>query len=383
LRRDLLIAAGPGEWRAAWLEDGAAVELAIERGDSPPAGSIHLGRVVRLVGGLDAALVDIGAERPGFLPFREPLNEGGRVIVEVRREAQRGKGALLTTRIADERRATIAAPAARLEPPTQLDPPPGFAAALARRLPGIPEHIVTDDPMTPPELRGAFAGVEIVHAAAADWPLDIDAVFDAALSPSVGLPGGARLHVAETETAVLIDIDTGSPESGSFVQTTAAANLAAVAEIARQIRLRQLGGGIIIDFAALEGRGPRERVRQAMAGALAGDPAQPQVLGWTRLGHLELVRPRRQRSLGAVMLDPQTGQKSPVALAFECLRAIGREARGRPAADWRLVVRPDVAAALRGPAATALRSVEDRLARRLAIETVPASEGRPFDIVPL
>src|SRR5207302_766638 len=66
---DLLIGAGPGEWRAAWVEAGAAVELYVERGDTAPAGSIHLGRVVRRTPGLDAVLVDIGHERPGFLPF--------------------------------------------------------------------------------------------------------------------------------------------------------------------------------------------------------------------------------------------------------------------------------------------------------------------------
>ena len=58
---ELLIAAGPGEWRAAWVEAGAAVELYVERGDTRPPGSIHLGRAVRLVPGLEALLVDLSA----------------------------------------------------------------------------------------------------------------------------------------------------------------------------------------------------------------------------------------------------------------------------------------------------------------------------------
>src|SRR3954454_16290043 len=102
MRRDLLIAAGPGEWRVAGAEDGIATELHVERGDIQPAGSIHFGRVVRLAAGLDAALVDIGEERPGFLPLRgDPPHEGARVLVQVRRETQRSKGALLSTRIAE------------------------------------------------------------------------------------------------------------------------------------------------------------------------------------------------------------------------------------------------------------------------------------------
>src|SRR6516225_6140280 len=99
----LMIAAGPGEWRAALLEDSAPVELFIERGDGSEAGSIHLGRVRRLLPALDAMLVDIGTDRPAFLPASEiwprkrRLDEGERVIVQIRREAQGGKAARLTT----------------------------------------------------------------------------------------------------------------------------------------------------------------------------------------------------------------------------------------------------------------------------------------------
>lgn len=383
MRRELLIAAGPGEWRAAWLEDGAPVEVQVERGDNPPAGSIHLGRVVRLLGGLAAALVDIGAPRPGYLPLRSALEEGARIIVEVSREARRGKGAQLTTRIDIGRLAWLAASARGLAPPAQLDPPPGFVAALASRLPGSPDRILIDDPAALPALRGAFPEADVAYGDASGWPLEIDALIDAALSPHIALPGGGSVHIAETEAAVLIDVDTGSAEEGSFERAALAANLAAAAVIARELRLRQLGGGIIVDFAALAGRGPRERLRQALSAALAGDPAQPQVLGWTRLGHLEIVRPRRRRSLADAMLDPRTGHKSAIALAFECLRAVARESRARPAANWRLAVAPAVAAALRGPAAAALRSMEDRLGRRLALETGPDADRQPFDILPL
>src|SRR5439155_23863680 len=166
---------------------------------------------------------------------------------------------------------------------------------------------------------------EIAQRSAADWPLDLDAAIEAALSPSLALPGGGSLHIEESRAAVLIDVDTGTPERGSAERAALAVNLAAAAAIARQLRLRQLAGGIIIDFAALEGRSPRERVRQALVEAIAGDPAQPQVLGWTRLGHLEIVRPRRGRPLSEAMLDPHTRRKSATAVAFEALRVLQRE----------------------------------------------------------
>jgi Ribonuclease G/E len=388
LRRELLISAGPGELRAAWLEDGVATELHVERGDTPPAGTIHLGRVLRLVAGLDAALIDIGAERPGFLPVRAAaaaeLIEGARIVVQIRREAQRGKGALLSARIVgpgDPDRLDLLA--ASHEPPVQLDPAPGFATALALRLPGEPERILADDPGVLRELRDGFPAAEISHRSVADWPVDLDALFDAALSPTLALPGGGSLHIEESRAAVLIDVDSGTPEAGSAKRAALAVNLAAAPAIARQLRLRQLGGGIIIDFVGLDGRRPRERMRQSLAAALVGDPARPEVLGWTRLGHLEIVRPRRGRPLSEAMLEPQGTRKNATTLAFEALRALYRGARADPAANWRLVVASDIAAALHGPAAGALRAIETRLGRSVAVVVGSDGDISPFDIVAL
>ena len=392
MRRELLISAGPGEWRAAWLEDGAAVELHVERGDTQPAGGIHLGRLVRLAVGLDAGLIEIGAERPGFLPLRgavaADLHEGARVLVQIRREASRGKGALLSARIVPRDGASdsladparLAQLAAAREPPAQLDPVPGFAAALALRLGGNPEHILADDPGVLRELREAFPAAEIAHRSVAEWPIDLDALFDAALASTLAVPGGGSLHVEESRAAVLIDVDSGTPEAGSAARAALAVNRAAAQAIARQLRLRQLGGGIIVDFIGLDGSRAKERVRQAMIGALAGDPAHPQVLGWTRLGHLEIVRPRRGRPLSEAMLEPEGMRKSPTALAFEALRALAREARAAPAANWRLVVAPGVAAALHGPAAGALREIEIRLGRRIEFVIGGGRDISPFDI---
>ena len=327
-----------------------------------PAASIS-GRVVRLVAGLDAALVEIGDARPGLSAAAG--RRSTRAPASSCRSAARHSGTRaprLTTRLDEAEAARYAEAAARLDPPAQLAPPPGFAAALALRLPAMPDRVLTDDPGAVPELRGAFAGAEVAQRRVDEWPLDLGAAFDGALAPSLALPGGGSVHFEDTRAAVLVDVDTGSPETGSAERTAMAVNLAAAAAIARQLRLRQLAGGILVDFAALEGRGPRDRVRQAMTLALAADPARPQILGWSRLGHLEIVRPRRLRPLAEAMLEPQAARKSAAALAFEALRALSREARARPAADWRLVVVPAVETALRGPAAAGLR--EPRRAAR-------------------
>jgi ribonuclease G len=451
MRRDLLIAAGPGEWRAALLEDGVAVEMFVERGDRCEPGSLHLGRVVRRVPALGAVLVDIGDERPAFLPFGEALgaarlDEGARALVQIRREGQGGKAARATMRVLvrgahvelrigrpglvggdalpEEDRATlvasaplipslasgggpgwglrilepapvdilasevaalaerwaeITARAESLQPPARLDPPAtratGFVAAA-------PDRIRCDDHAAIPEIRAAFPAAEVAYQAESDWPIGLDALFDVALSPTVAIGDGA-VHFEPTRAGVLVDVDTGTAESGSPQRNALAANLAAAAVIARQIRLRRLGGGIIVDFIGLDRGDWRAQVRAALAAALQPDPARPQILGWTRLGHLELVRPRCGRPLAESLLVPAPGGvlvKTPATLAHEALRALWREARAQPARNWRVRAAPSVAAALEGAAAGAVRGLAARLGRPIAIAAEPSIER--FQIEP-
>ena len=378
---ELLIAAGPGEWRAAWIEDGEARELYVERGDTKVAGSRHLGRITQIVPALDAALVDIGDERPGFLPLRDmpdgaKAEEGARIVVEVCREAWQHKAPRLTAKLAEPPSLP-----ARADPPAQLFPPPGLAAALAVRLPGRPEQVIADDTAILIELRSAFRRIDIEHRPANDWPVDLDALFDTALSPSLALPQGGVVHIEETRTATMIDVDTGTPASGSSARAALAANRAAAQLIARELRRRAIGGAVVIDFVGLDRRDHREQLHRAFETALAVDPAKPQLLGWTRLGHLELMRPRRGRSLADAMLESGSRAKQPVALAHEALRRVMREARANPAATWRLRVSPALEAALRGPAKDALRALETRLGRPITIEITAGRES--FDIAPV
>jgi ribonuclease G len=475
---DLLIAAAPGDWRAALLENGVPVELYVERGDRSEAGSIHLGRVRRLVPALGAALVDIGGDRPAFLPASEVLprgrrlDEGGRAIVQVRREAQGGKAARLTTGVAlcgrhlelrvgrpgllgaemlspEERirlSGTLTHPAphpdplpacgeregpakregegpsfqtavglrllepapvdalvaeaadllrrwrdildrgGRLEPPARLEPPLSFAAALANALRAAPDIILTDDPAVIPELRKIFSTIPVQHRPEAEWPIDLDEIFDQALSGTVALMGGGAIHIEATRAAVLIDVDTGTQESGSPESNRLAVNFAAADAIARHIRLRNLGGGIVVDFAGLEDRTMRSRVRDRFSEALAPDPARPQILGWTRLGHFELVRPRRGRPLAEALLESRPGGalvKTVIAAAYDALRALRREARAQPGRRWRLTVAPDLAAAFVGDGSDALRALEERFGREIIVVADSAFERERFQITPV
>jgi ribonuclease G len=379
---ELLIGAGPGEWRAAWIEKGEAIELYVERGDTKPPGSIHLGRLLRVVPALDAVLVDIGDDRPGFLPLRDvpvdaKLVEGARLVVQVRREAWADKAPRLMAKIAET---LFDKP--KTEAPAQLYPPPGLAAALGLRLPDKPATIFADDAAVLAELRTAFPTASISQRGAPEWPIDLDALFDAALTSSLPLEGGGAVHFDETRTATLIDVDTGTPDRGSSARAALAANRAAARLIARELRRRNIGGAVVIDFVGLAGgsgrRDHRELVRKALEAAFCGDPAQPKVLGWTRLGHLELQRKRRGRSIGDAMLEPASRAIRPEAMAHEALRRVLREARENPTAHWRLAVPRAVDAALRGPAAAALKALETRLGRRVTLEI--AADGAGFDI---
>jgi ribonuclease G len=462
LARELLISAGPGEWRATLLEEeGVPVELYVERGDRSEAGSIHLGRVRQLVPALGAALVDIGGGRPAFLPQREVfprdkrLHEGERVVVQIRREAQAGKPARVTTGAALRSRLVelifgrrgsadgtalltqlaptlilprsrgreldslpcgnggglgwglrilesapgdaLAAEAAelarrwheildrasRLDPPARLDPAASFAAALAGSLPAAPDEILVDEAAAIPELRAAFPESAVTHLPETEWPIDLDAVFEEALSATLSLPGGGSVHFEATRAGMLIDVDTGTPETGSPERIGLTANLAAAGTIARQIRLRNLGGGIVVDFVGLDSRPARENLRAAFAEGLASDPAAPQLLGWTRLRHFELVRPRRSRPLAEALLEPRSGGalvKTVVTVSHEALRALRRAARAQPGRRWRITVAPEVAAALAGAAADAVRQAEQRFARSIAIEADPGYQREHFQI---
>jgi ribonuclease G len=456
-RRALLIVTGPGEWRAALVEGGTAAELFVERGEGAEAGSIHLGRMVRKLPALAAVLVDIGGDRPVFLPERDILPRGARfddgecIVVQIRREAQGGKSARGTMRfnlrgrfvelgsahagltggeaLAPEDgtrllatlaqggaagtaglRIIAAAPVDRLvaetallaqrwgeirdrtatlAPPARLDPPASIAAALAGAMLLLPGEVTVDDPAAIPEIRAAMPGATVAHEAEALWPIDLDAVFDEALSPTIALDGGGAVHIEAARAAVLIDVDSGSPsagspQAGSPEHARLAADLAAAPVVARQIRLRNLGGGIVVDFVGLDRRRSREAVRAALAEALQPDPARPQILGWTRLGHLELLRSRHGRSLAEALCERSADGafvKSAATTAHEALRAVRRAARAEPGRQWDLRVAPEVAAALSGPLAAARRTLETRLARGIAITAEPGRRRDRFDIV--
>jgi Ribonuclease G/E len=132
----------------------------------------------------------------------------------------------------------------------------------------------------------------------------------------------------------------------------------------------------------MEHRADRERVGGALAKALADDSAEPRILGWTRLGHVELTRRRRHKPLAEILYEHPAGapMKSALTVALEALREAARQAAHHPARAPTLIVHPAVAAALAGKAAAARRELESLLARPVAIIADPARGRETFDI---
>lgn len=407
MSRHLLIEASPGELWAALQENDTLAALRLARTVSGSrVGEVYLGRITELRPDLPAAFVDIGLERPAFLSAEDAqpgsgiagLHEGQAVIVQVKKDQRADKAAGVTMRLrpdpSPDRLVAIEAAARRGQPPLSLERP---ATPLARLLAEFgeppPDAITLDD-------RAAFAearawlnrhhpeAVERLQLHSGPPSLfaehGLTPAIEAVLAPRIALPGGGSLTIEMTAAATMIDVDSGRavdrrrPAGAAIL----AVNLEAAAAMARQIRLRNLGGPIVVDFIGMRARRDRDKVREALIAGLAGD-ADTEVLGWTRLGHLELVRKRRQAPLADLIYErrPDGGLvKTALTTALEALRAAAREAEAAPGRPLTLALHPEVAALLDGAALPARRDLETRLGRPLIVTAVPGRARDGFDI---
>lgn len=369
----LLLAVSPGEVWAALLADGELSALRLARTHAEPRrGDLYLGRVVGLRPELPAVLVDIGGDRPAFLDAdRTPpgirLQEGQAVVVKVTKAARADKAAGLSMKLdADE--LTIAPAGA---PPKLLRRRETALATVLKAFPA--DEIVTDDLAALAEIKRHFDGPVLLHAGAAPLFEAEGVSIEAVLVPRVALPKDGAITIETAKAATLIDVDGG--RGGAL-----AANLAATQEIARQICLRDLSGPIVIDFIGMTERTARDRVAASLKEAL-GEGVQ--YLGWTRLGHYELVVPRARAALTEMLFEHGAAAgKTPLTVALEALRQVWRDGNAAPGKRFGLKVHPDVAAAFDRDAAEARRELEARLGYRIEV----AAEVRPrdsFAVVPL
>ncbi|HEU0163090.1 MAG TPA: ribonuclease E/G [Rhizomicrobium sp.] len=338
---EILINAGAGETRAARVEDGVLQGYAVESAfaEGPRAGDIYIGRVTRVMAAMQAAFVDIGAARDGFLALRDaagPVHEGQAIPVQVTRETVGEKGAKLTGRITLN--GELAARARMARPPALLQAGPGLVERLLRDWRA--DAVLADD--------ARLAARHGVTLAREDLFLrhDLEDQVAALYRPRVALPCGGWITLEKTEGLTAIDVNSGSfAASGGREETARQVNLEAAREAGRQIVLRGIGGLIVLDFIQME-RG-REAVTEALAHALthtlARHPATADVAPMNAHGVVSIARQRRDAPLAA----PRPEQAILRAVERAARAAPGREITVRAAPAWvKWLSQPDVRAGL-------------------------------------
>lgn len=357
----ILASASPGEVRVTLLQDGALVEYWVDRPDLPDGvGDLHRARVTALAPAMAGAFLLLGGGETGFLPDDEAgavrhgaarLQEGLVLPVRVTRAAQGGKGPRVTARLS-EREAALAAAATGGSAPALLARGPGHLLRLARL--HRDASLTVDAPTLAATLRGVLGRDRVTLARAPVLDDALEAEIESLAGPEAPLPGGqGRILVHPTPALTAIDVDAGTAAGSRDPAAQERLNLVAVQEAARQIRLRNLAGPILVDLAGMPAK-RRAALAAPFEAALATD-ALAVMKGLGPLGLLEVLRRRTHPPLHEVL----GGRMAPVTAGLAALRRAAREAAANPGRVLALHAAPAVATALRGlPAALAAYAAE-------------------------
>ena len=356
----LLAACSPGEVRVAAVDGSGLVDYAVWRPGAPDGvGDLHRGRVAVRVPAMAGTFVRLAGGVDGFLPDSEGgagATEGQALGVRVARAAQGGKGPRLTARLDAAEAALVGA-----GPPALLRRGPGAVERLAALHPDAP--VAVDDAAVAAALRPLLGErLRLVRAAFDD---EVASQVAALAEPAAALPGGARMSVHPTPALVAIDVDLGAATGagGGKARSQVAANRALLPALARQIRLRNLSGAILVDLGGVS-VARRARLGPALQEALDADPLAPRLLGFTALGLAEILRPRRHPPLHDLLAGPH-------AAGLAGLRAADSALAAHPHLVPVLRVSPAVAEALRADEA-ALADWQRRTGRSFPVRTDPA-----------
>ena len=350
-----------GKTQVALLENGTLLEYYEEAAEEERVvGSIFVGRVERVLPDIKAAFVKIGLKQNGFLPLKEAesyhqtsgnasLMSGQEILVQAKKAPKGGKGAFLTRDISLPGQYVLVMPQNRFvglskridcandrqraqklgERITQnrfgvivrhaalfVSEEEVFEEAealwqkwqeLSEKAPCIkaPALLYTETGMSEVLERDYSARHEMTLLPEEKWQsLRVEEQLRAALARRVELRDGGSLIIDEREALQTIDVNSGSvvtSETGSLAMEE---NLRSIPEIARQIRLRNLSGIILIDFIDMDTEKERAIVQDAMAQAVADDRVKNVVHGFTRLGLLEMTRKRTGESLRDLLTSP-------------------------------------------------------------------------------
>ncbi|AHJ69183.1 Ribonuclease E [Granulibacter bethesdensis] len=297
----LRVSCSPGERRVALTQNDQLLDFMIDRPGRPDGfGDMYRGRVIARVSAMAGAFVALPDGAEGFLPdsacHASLPKTGEPVFVRVTRSASGGKGPRL---------ATIPAPAHDMPEgasPLLLHRGPTGLDDLAVAFPGA--IILVDNHAVFASLRPIY-GERVRMAVEPVWDEALQADIAALVTPDALLPGGAMLHVQPTAALVALDVDAGSASAARDSKNRAQMqiNHAILPSIARQIRLRNLSGAILLDLAGVQAR-KRPSFAAPLTEALAEDPLHPRLHGFTALGFAEISRQRLRPPLHEMLQGP-------------------------------------------------------------------------------
>jgi ribonuclease G len=485
MSEDILINITPQETRVALILQGAVQELHIERTQSRGmAGNIYLGRVVRVLPGMQSAFIDIGLERAAFLhiadiwetrsheghsgtpiPIERLLYDGQAITVQVIKDPIGTKGARLSTQISIAGRMLVYLPqdshigisqrieneadreqlrekVQRLMQPnekggfiirtmaedasdTDLETDVEYLrktwasiTQLAKTKPApmllyqdlnLAQRVLRDfvnDETTSIQVdsRENFLKLQefstiytpsvlskLVHYTGERPLFDLYGVeeeIQRALGRRVDLKSGGYLIVDQTEAMTTIDVNTGSYVNGrNFDDTIFKTNLEAAHAIARQLRLRNLGGIIILDFIDMENTEHKSAVLSELNKALARDRTKISVSDFSALGLVEMTRKRTRESLAHILCEPcpacsGKGQvKTARTVCYEILRELLREAKQFNPREFRILASQVVVDMFLEEESQHLAMLGDFVAKPISLQVENVYHQEQYDII--
>jgi ribonuclease G len=486
---DILINWTPQETRVALIENGAVQDLHIERTlERGLVGNVYLGKVARVLPGMQSAFIDVGLERAAFLhvadlhggghhakhdvavqlPIERQVFEGQTLMVQVIKDPIGTKGARLSTQISIAGRMLVFLPQDthigisqkigsaelrdqlrsrmnKLTATTDGSPTGGFilrtnaedasdeeladdisylrkawTAIRAKGMNQPPGTLLHEDLNLAQRVLRDLA-TESTQTIRIDSQLQFDAlkafgdaytpgsaaklalykgerpIFDLygieeeiarALARRVDLKSGGYLIIDQTEALTTVDVNTGGfVGARNFDDTIFKTNLEAAGAIARQLRLRNLGGIIIVDFIDMVRDEHQSAVLGEFRKQLSRDRTKVTVSGFTQLGLVEMTRKRTRESLAHMLCQPcptceGRGQvKTARSVCYDILREILREARQFNPKEFRVVANAGVVEMLLDEESQHLAGLSDFIGKPISLSTEPSFSPEQYDIV--
>ena len=487
MSEEILINVSPVETRIALVENGVAQEFYIERSHGESyVGNIYKGKVVRVLPGMQAAFVDIGLERTGFIhaadmtpeppegelrraeapDIRTLVREGQTLLVQIAKDPISTKGARLTTHLTLSSRYLVYMPnSTHIGVSTRIDDDAererlrdaleqavaeqdiqgGFivrtvaegadAAAIIADIPflrqlwadlsaklpslGVPAELHRDMPLYLRALRDmarapidrirvdsrltwqqmqAFARkyspqlTDLIELYSGERPLlelyGVEEEIHRALDTRVALKSNGYLIIEQTEAMTTVDVNTGAfVGHRNLEETIFKTNMEAATAIARQLRLRNLGGIIILDFIDMKGPEHQRQVLRTLEKCLEKDHAKTRITGVSELGLVEMARKRTRESLGQMMCEPcpiclGRGQvKSAETVCYEIFREVLRMARTYDNQKFLVLASPLVVDRLLDEEAAYVADLEAFIERTVEFRVETLFHQEQYDIV--